>query len=196
VCYTAVALEEVQEDCGEEDPGCKKRYKVGNKDFSMPLIDIQQHGRFKLLTKHISVWDWQSQEEEGEGPRYMRAGTTVLEAIEALMAAYKATIHNLRPAGAGYRTMARNLTIRGASETSHHTDGVAADVTLAGAPTQVKKCQVLITADYFIAGRGEVLAEKPRNVNGILIPKTSVHISIPGKPGIDYADYPDQWRCP
>jgi hypothetical protein len=69
--------------------------------------------------------------------------------------------------------------------------GVAADVTVIGATPPPSKCQVLAAANYFIAGRGEVLAEAPVNGN----PKTSVHIAIPAKPRIDVAKQPDQWRC-
>lgn len=186
VCYTAFYFGELDEYCGDRDPECRDKYAVGHDGYEQPLIDFDQYGPNEFLTRYIKAWDWQSQ----DNAKYMRTGTGVITAIENMMKYFNATIHNLRPNGAGYRTKPRNAAI-GGSRKSHHKDGVAADTRLeVSTGNWVQKCQVLWEADWLIGGFGEVLAERTRNGTA----KTTVHVATPGLNNRDYQDRA-QWQC-
>jgi transglutaminase-like putative cysteine protease len=182
VCYTSLTYFEIEENCGLNDPQCRIRYGFTNPGYEQPLIDILENGLTVNLTKNVTAQQWQSQDDA----RYMRVGLAVLNNIEALMKYFHVTQHHLRPEGSGYRTPARNRSVNG-QPTSHHMEGVAADITLTDPEpgyTTPKQCDVLAQSDFLIGGFGEVLKEN--------YPAT-VHIAIVGKLGRDYNRV--SWRC-
>ncbi|MEW6419586.1 MAG: hypothetical protein AB1480_15980 [Nitrospirota bacterium] len=195
ICYTVIAFEDIDKEeidsCGSTDPGCKKKYKYSHSFFAQPLIDIKEHGSEAYLTKYIKAEHWQSQ----DGARYMRAGEQILLMIESLMYGFQATEHNLS-SGSGYRTQDRNEYLRqqgiGASKTSNHMDGVAADITLAKNGINIPKCWVLFAAFSFcsfgLSANCEVLSEDTKTKK-----YTFVHIAKPASPNFDIHN--GFWGC-
>jgi hypothetical protein len=183
-CYHEVTLSEA---CGN-NAACRNTYQFTHLDYVQPLIDIQEHGADANLTEHIKAGDWQSHDTA----QYMRAGSAVLTAIEVTLGYFSVNNPQL---SAGYRTYTYNrspaLKKSGSSDSSHHCDGVAADITPTD-PTTPEKCKVLNEAYFLIGNKGEVLAEGKKSDGNY---KTSAHIAIPGKPNDDRKTQAVQWRC-
>lgn len=198
VCFTELSYGDIDRDeiasCGEADPGCQRKYSFSHADVYQPLIRADENGMDAHLTKNITATDWQSQDNAS----YMRAGTAILTAIEFILGFFfrdalgvSVGSHGLRPGGSAYRTQNRIDQIRQSgntrvSATSHHKDGVAADIILTSnniSPTP-EKCEVLQEAAIIIGGRGEVLHE------GTI---RSVHIAVPGRSHTDSDRF--SWRC-
>jgi hypothetical protein len=187
VCYTEVTFEEIEEDCGTADPGCRKKYAPSHGDVARPLIDSEENGLDVHLTKNITARQWRSQDLA----KYMRTGFAILTTVEELMAFFTAKKHGIDTSGSGYRTQDRNDALRRQgnnrpSLTSHHMDGVAADIVLSDFvtppdPSPSIKCQVLFQASTLVGQNGAVKDEGTPN---------SVHISIPTK------ERNDVWNCP
>ena len=170
--------DEAAQNCPDGD--CLFHYRFGDPDFVIPLIDISENPIDAHLTKNVTARQWQSQ----DGARFMRAGFTVLAAIEVLMEFFQVTDHLLRPDGSGYRTKTRNDSLDDSSGESNHLNGTAADITLIGGPNPPAKCEVLAQAEALIGGKGEIQHEGK---------KVTVHIAIPARQNND--KHKHAWSC-
>ncbi len=183
ICYSTYVIGELEEDC-PNDANCSKKYQIGNINFAQRLIKLDEHGDYAHLTKNITASNWQSQ----DGALYMRAGVSILSVIEILLTRFSCSKANTETSsGSGFRTYTRNLTLSGHSNTSHHLDGVAADIII-DTPLypyikNPPQCAVLNDAYRLWGGFSEVLSEG----------HGTAHIATPSNPNNDIAKYPADW---